>query len=137
MYGDAGRRSAVRHGCGAGSRRASLGTRRPASAGFGWISTTPSHWVIGAGSVMSPQDSRFRRYRPFYTAREAAGRGPTVRRSAALRGCPGGLYGATIAELMARLGHSTPQAAMRYQHAAQGRDQVIAALLSKLAGDGP
>jgi hypothetical protein len=41
--------------------------------------------------------------------------------------------GATIAELMARLGHSTPQAAMRYQHAAQGRDQAIAELLSKRA----
>ena len=35
---------------------------------------------------------------------------------------------------MARLGHSRrPQAAMRYQHAAQGRDREIAALLSKLA----
>lgn len=41
--------------------------------------------------------------------------------------------GATLAELMARLGHSTPQAAMRYQHAAQGRDRQIAKLLSKLA----
>jgi integrase len=41
--------------------------------------------------------------------------------------------GASLAELMARLGHSTPQAAMRYQHAAQGRDREIAALLSKLA----
>ncbi len=41
--------------------------------------------------------------------------------------------GATLAELMARLGHSTPAAAMRYQHAAQGRDREIAALLSKLA----
>ena len=40
--------------------------------------------------------------------------------------------GATIAELMARLGHSTPAAAMRYQHAAQGRDQAIAELLTKL-----
>ena len=39
--------------------------------------------------------------------------------------------GATLAELMARLGHSTPQAAMRYQHAAQGRDREIAALLSQ------
>lgn len=44
--------------------------------------------------------------------------------------------GATLAELMARLGHSTPQAAMRYQHAAQGRDREIAALLSKLAANG-
>jgi integrase len=41
--------------------------------------------------------------------------------------------GATLAELMARLGHSTPQAAMRYQHAAQGRDLQVAAALSKLA----
>lgn len=41
--------------------------------------------------------------------------------------------GASLAELMARLGHSTPTAAMRYQHAAQGRDREIAALLSKLA----
>lgn len=41
--------------------------------------------------------------------------------------------GATLAELMARLGHSTPQAAMRYQHAAQGRDKAIAAALSQMA----
>jgi integrase len=42
--------------------------------------------------------------------------------------------GATLAELMARLGHSTPGAAMRYQHAAQERDREIAAALSRLAG---
>ena len=41
--------------------------------------------------------------------------------------------GATLAELMARLGHSTPQAALRYQHAAQGRDTEIARLLSVMA----
>jgi hypothetical protein len=41
--------------------------------------------------------------------------------------------GATLAELMSRLGHSTPGAAMRYQHAAQDRDKVIAEALSKLA----
>ena len=41
--------------------------------------------------------------------------------------------GATLAELMGRLGHSTPQAALRYQHVAGGRDREIAALLSKLA----
>ena len=46
--------------------------------------------------------------------------------------------GATLAELMARLGHSTPGAAMRYQHAAKDRDKVIAAALSKLAsGEAP
>jgi integrase len=41
--------------------------------------------------------------------------------------------GATVAELMARLGHSTPSMAMRYQHAAQDRDRAIAEALSKLA----
>jgi integrase len=40
--------------------------------------------------------------------------------------------GATLAELMGRLGHSTHQAALRYQHVAAGRDQQIAAALSKL-----
>ena len=44
------------------------------------------------------------------------------------------MSGATIAELMARLGHSTPAAAMRYQHVAQGRDHVIAAAMSELQG---
>ena len=43
------------------------------------------------------------------------------------------ITGATLAELMVRLGHSTPQAALRYQHQAQGRDKEIAALLSKMA----
>lgn len=41
--------------------------------------------------------------------------------------------GATIAELMARLGHTTPQAAMRYQSAAADRDKEIARRLSELA----
>ena len=35
--------------------------------------------------------------------------------------------GATLAELMARIGHSTPQMALRYQHVARGRDAEIAA----------
>lgn len=44
--------------------------------------------------------------------------------------------GATLAELMARLGHSTPAAAMRYQHASEDRDRALAARLSELAADG-
>jgi integrase len=43
--------------------------------------------------------------------------------------------GASLAELMQRLGHSTAQAALRYQHAVAGRDREIAALLSKLAAN--
>lgn len=41
--------------------------------------------------------------------------------------------GATIAELMALAGHTTPAAAMRYQHAAEDRMQALAAKLSALA----
>ena len=40
--------------------------------------------------------------------------------------------GATIAELMARIGHSTPAMAMRYQHAGADRDKAIAAALSEI-----
>jgi integrase len=40
--------------------------------------------------------------------------------------------GATTAELMARLGHSTPRAAMIYQHASANRDEVLADGLSKM-----
>jgi integrase len=41
--------------------------------------------------------------------------------------------GATLAELMGRLGHSTVSAALKYQHVAAGRDAQIAAALSKIA----
>jgi integrase len=45
--------------------------------------------------------------------------------------------GATTAELMHRLGHTTPAMALRYQHVAEGRDAEIAERLSKLAaGEG-
>lgn len=41
--------------------------------------------------------------------------------------------GATTAELMHRLGHTTPAMALRYQHVAENRDALIAERLSKLA----
>jgi integrase len=41
--------------------------------------------------------------------------------------------GATTAELMHRLGHTTPEMALRYQHVAEGRDAEIAERLSELA----
>jgi integrase len=40
--------------------------------------------------------------------------------------------GATIPELMGRLGHTTPAMAIRYQHAAQGRDDEIARRMSEM-----
>jgi integrase len=73
-------------------------------------------------------------YRAFYPARQAAGR-PDLRfhdlrhTGATLAAAAG----ATLAELMARLGHSTSGAALRYQHAAADRDRVIAQALSELA----
>jgi integrase len=75
-------------------------------------------------------------YRHFYKARSAAKRDDLrwhdLRHSGAVLAAA---TGATLAELMGRLGHSTPAAAMRYQHAAAGRDRQIAALLSKLVAN--
>ena len=45
--------------------------------------------------------------------------------------------GATTKELMSRLGHTTPNMAMHYQHAAADRDAAIADKLSGLAGWAP
>lgn len=73
-------------------------------------------------------------YKVFYPAREKAGRADLrfhdLRHTGAVLAAA---TGATMAELMARLGHSTPQAAMRYQHAAEDRDRAIAEALSQLA----
>lgn len=40
--------------------------------------------------------------------------------------------GASTRELMARMGHSSPQAALRYQHATREREHAIADALSTL-----
>lgn len=73
-------------------------------------------------------------YRHFYRARAKAKRPDLrwhdLRHSGAVMAAQ---TGATLAELMARLGHSTHQAALRYQHAAQGRDREIAAKMAQLA----
>ncbi len=48
--------------------------------------------------------------------------------------------GASTRELMARMGHASPDAALRYQHSTADRDRAIAEALAKLAeadGDGP
>jgi integrase len=44
--------------------------------------------------------------------------------------------GATLPDLMKRLGHASPAAANRYLHAVEGRDREIAAALSHLAEHG-
>lgn len=97
------------------------------------------HVGWGAEALLFPpttgkrlQPSTF--YRHYYRARAKARR--TDLRFHDLRHTGATLAaqsGATLAELMARIGHSTPAAAMRYQHAAQGRDRAIADAMSKLA----
>ncbi len=74
-------------------------------------------------------------YKVFYPAREAAGRKDLrwhdLRHTGAVLAAQ---TGATLAELMGRLGHSTPGAAMRYQHAAADRDAEIARRLTEMVG---
>jgi integrase len=81
------------------------------------------------GRNMSPNSL----YWHYYPARQAAGRPDLrfhdLRHTGAVLAAS---TGATLAELMARLGHSTPSAAMKYQHAAADRDRVIADALSAL-----
>lgn len=76
-------------------------------------------------------------YRHWYRARAKAGRDDLrwhdLRHSSLVLAAA---TGATLAELMQIAGHSTPAAAMRYQHAASGRGREIAALLSKIAENG-
>jgi integrase len=71
--------------------------------------------------------------KPYWRAREVAGRPDLrfhdLRHTGAVLAAA---TGATLAELMARLGHSTAGAAMRYQHAAQDRDRAIAEALSRM-----
>ncbi|WP_085871894.1 MULTISPECIES: tyrosine-type recombinase/integrase [unclassified Nocardioides] len=73
-------------------------------------------------------------YKVYYPARKAARREDLrwhdLRHTGAVLAAQ---TGATLAELMGRLGHSTPGAAMRYQHAAADRDAEIAKRLSELA----
>ena len=68
----------------------------------------------------------------YYPARQAAGRPDLrfhdLRHTGAVLAAQSG---ATLAELMHRLGHTTPAAAMRYQHAAAERDREIAHRMSQ------
>ena len=72
-------------------------------------------------------------YKPYYRARKLAGREDLrfhdLRHTGAVLAAS---TGATLAELMGRLGHSTAGAALRYQHASQDRDKIIAERLSAL-----
>lgn len=70
----------------------------------------------------------------YFPAREAAGRPDLrfhdLRHTGAVLAAQAG---ATIAELQHRLGHTTPAAAMRYQHATAQRDRELADRMSEVA----
>jgi integrase len=72
-------------------------------------------------------------YRHWDKARKAAGRPDLrfhdLRHTGAVLAAQ---TGATLAELMGRLGHTTPTMALRYQHVSQDRDAEIARLLSEM-----
>ncbi len=73
-------------------------------------------------------------YASFWPARKKAGREDLSWHGLRHTGATlAAATGASLAELMARLGHSTPGAAMVYQHAAKGRDAEIAVALSKMS----
>jgi integrase len=97
-----------------------------------WAGPEPDNWVF-CGPFGAPLSRRnFTTH--WAKARTAAGC-PEVRfhdlrhLSATLAATTG----ATTRELMARMGHSSPRAALIYQHATQDRDQVVAEALSRLA----
>jgi integrase len=97
-----------------------------------------AHVAVGAEALLfpSPSGTHLRSdgalHRAFHAARLAANRPDLrfhdLRHTGATLAAAGG---ATLAELMRRLGHSTSVAAMRYQHATSDRDAAIAAALSE------
>jgi integrase len=75
--------------------------------------------------------------RRFYAAREAAGRPDLRLHDLRHTGATlAAVKGATLRELMERLGHSTPAMAMHYQHVMSDRQAVIAELLGEMMTGG-
>ena len=67
----------------------------------------------------------------FHAARDSAGRPDLTFHDLRHTGATmAAATGATVAELMHRIGHTTPAMAMRYQHATADRDRAIADALS-------
>ncbi len=102
-----------------------------------WAEPGPNGLVFPAPEGGFLRHSNFRR-RVWLPATKAAGlqglRFHDLRDTAATLAV---VAGATTKELMARMGHSTPAMAIRYQHVMEGRDAFIASALDRLiqAGD--
>ncbi|GAB7003927.1 site-specific integrase [Nocardioides sp. AN3] len=93
-----------------------------------------SSGFYGRESTLNPDGSIRRKGHGYFEARRLAGRPDLNFHALRHTGLTNAaVVGATIAELMALAGHSTPGAALRYQHAAQDRMKDLAARLSALA----
>jgi len=92
---------------------------------------------LAPSTLYGRESTNTRKGHGFYAARQAAGRPDLrfhdLRHTGATMAAQ---TGATLAELMARLGHSDHKAALRYQHAASERDQEIARRLSAMVEAG-
>jgi integrase len=98
------------------------------------------HAMPGEDGLLFPNASRMGHLhvntlcKTYHRARQVAGRPDLrihdLRHSAATMAAQAG---ATLAELMARMGHSTTKAALVYQHVAEGRDRIIAERMALLA----
>lgn len=87
----------------------------------------------GRAAMLAKDGSVKRRGWGWYEARRVAGREDLTFHGLRHTGATlAAQTGATLAELMNRLGHSTPAAALRYQHAAAERDKEIAKRLSAM-----
>lgn len=97
--------------------------------------TTSSFY--GRESTFRKDKSLYRTGHGWYEARRVAGRTDLHFHDLRHTGLTNAaVAGATMAELMALAGHSTPGAAMRYQHAAADRMQDLAKRLSEIAQSG-
>lgn len=114
----------------------------PGGEGLLFPSTVGTHLASGSfyGYVTTYHKSGERKGavkrtgRGYYEARRLAGRPDLHLHDLRHTGLTNAaIAGATLAELMALAGHTTPTAALRYQHAAADRMQKLAAKLSAMA----
>jgi integrase len=105
----------------------------PAKAGGHLAPST----LYGRATVTDKKGKMTVRGHGFYEARRLAGRPDLAFHDLRHTGATmAAQEGATLAELMRRLGHSTPQAALRYQHSSDTRDAELARRLSDRANGG-
>jgi integrase len=89
--------------------------------GLLFYSATGGHLRTSSSMHKAFHEARAKAGRPDLTFHDLRHTGATLAAAA----------GATVAELMVRIGHATPDMAMRYQHATAERDQAIAQALSE------